>query len=176
MGFCYLAQLRCNGEASSLNLSLWRRRNFSMCLMWVQICARLPTLGNIYVPKCRVDLSFNSTVILDFFLFWNCKLQNHQKNLGLNCRQSTYLALKGYYIHTRNCSQFWSKFKTRKSQGSPLSCNSSQLKTWAHKCHSSGTGVIISPEETDICAICALLWVMRQTASNSMFTVATKLR
>ena len=27
--------------------------------------------SDIYVPKCWVDLSFNSRVILDFFLFWN---------------------------------------------------------------------------------------------------------
>ena len=33
-------------------------------------------------------------------------------------------------------SEVWS-FKTRKSQGSTLSCNSSQVSTWAHKCHYS---------------------------------------
>ena len=32
-------------------------------------------------------------------MFWNCKLQN----LGLNHHLSTYLALKGYYIHTKGC-------------------------------------------------------------------------
>ena len=26
------------------------------------------TMGDIYVPKCRIDLSFNSSVILDFLL------------------------------------------------------------------------------------------------------------
>ena len=82
-----------------------------------------------------VDLSFNSTKILDFFMFWNCKLQNRPKNLGLNCHWFTYLALKGYCIHTRDCSQFWSNFKTRKRQGLSLSCNTIQLSTWAHKCH-----------------------------------------
>ena len=30
--------------------------------------------GDIYVPKCWVDLSFNSRVILDIFLFCNWKL------------------------------------------------------------------------------------------------------
>ena len=55
----------------------------------------------------------------------------------LNYHVSTYLDLKGYYIHIRDCS--WSDpkiliFKTRKSQGLPLSWNSSQLSTWAHKC------------------------------------------
>ena len=39
------------------------------------------------------------------------------------------------FILFRDGSQFWSKFKTRKSQGLPLSCNSSQLSIWAHKCH-----------------------------------------
>ena len=51
--------------------------------------------SHIYVPNFWVDLSFNSRVILDFFLFWNCKLQN--------CRK--YFALK----NTRDCSWFWSK-------------------------------------------------------------------
>ena len=27
--------------------------------------------GDIYVPECWFDLSFDSRVILDFFLFWN---------------------------------------------------------------------------------------------------------
>ena len=50
-------------------------------------------MSHIYVPNFWVDLSFNSRVILNFFLFWNCKLQNSQK----------YLALK----NTRDCSQFF---------------------------------------------------------------------
>ena len=45
------------------------------------------------------------------------------------------------YLYTRDCSKFDSKFKTRKSQGILLSCNSSQLTIWAltiwaNKCHS----------------------------------------
>ena len=35
-------------------------------------------------------------------------------------------------------------FKTRKSQGLPLSQNSSQLITWAHKCHSLFLSSILS--------------------------------
>jgi hypothetical protein len=42
-------------------------------------------LRDIYLPRCWVDLSFNSRVILDFILFWNCKLRNCAKNVvGLN--------------------------------------------------------------------------------------------
>jgi hypothetical protein len=32
-------------------------------------------ISDIYVLKCWLDLSYNSSVILDFSLFWNCKLQ-----------------------------------------------------------------------------------------------------
>ena len=50
--------------------------------------------------QVMVDLSFSSRVILDFFLFWNCKLQNSPEHLGLNCH------LFGLYhiIHTKDCS------------------------------------------------------------------------
>jgi hypothetical protein len=37
-----------------------------------------------------------------FYLTWNGKLQNHLKIFGLNHHLSTYLALKGYYIHAKN--------------------------------------------------------------------------
>ena len=50
------------------------------------------------------------------------------KNVALNCHLS---------IH--RCSWFWSKnpqFQKRISQGLASSWNSSQLSTWAHKCHS----------------------------------------
>ena len=47
----------------------------------------------IFVPKCRIDLTFNSRVILDFFMLWKWKLQKCPKNLGLNCHQCTSLAL-----------------------------------------------------------------------------------
>ena len=40
-------------------------------------------------------------------------------------------------IHKRDCFWFQSKFNTWKSQGLFLSCNSSQLSTWAQKCHQS---------------------------------------
>ena len=35
--------------------------------LWIGAASK----SDIYVPKCWVDLSFNSWVILDFFLFWN---------------------------------------------------------------------------------------------------------
>ena len=43
---------------------------------------------DIYVLKYWVNLSFNSRLISDFFLFWNCKLQNCPKNLELKCYPS----------------------------------------------------------------------------------------
>ena len=63
-------------------------------------------------------------------LFWNCKLQNHLKNLGLKHHLSICLALQGYYIPTWNCYRFRSKIRFRKSLGLSLS----QLKKWANKC------------------------------------------
>ena len=60
--------------------------------------------------------------ILDFFLFWFWKLQKCQKKLGLNHHLSTYFELKGYYIHSRDNSKFWSKTKTSKSRELLLSC------------------------------------------------------
>ena len=41
-------------------------------------------MSDIHVSKCWVDLSFNSSVILDFFLFWNqpffcIKIENNLK-------------------------------------------------------------------------------------------------
>ena len=80
---------------------------------------------------------------VDFFLFWNWKLQNRPKDLGLNCY---YLLIwpfkKDYCIHNRNSSRFIYKnaqfqYK-KKNQELPLSWNSNQLCTWAHKCHLKG--------------------------------------
>ena len=99
-------------------------------LVVISFCELSTYYGDIYVSRCS-----NSRVILDFSMFWNCKLQNHPNFLGLNCHLSTYLALKSYYIHKLDCSQFRSKFETRKNWGLPCSCNSSQLSTWARKCH-----------------------------------------
>ena len=63
--------------------------------------------------------------------YWRLFLALKSQTSGLSekfmCHPSTYLALKGYCIHTRDCFQFRSKFKTRKSLG--------LLSTWAHKCH-----------------------------------------
>ena len=73
-------------------------------------------------------MSFNSRIILDFFLFWNCKLHNRPKNLRLKCQLFTYLTWKGLYIHARDCSRF--RFKNAQFQNKKLS----QLTTWAHKC------------------------------------------
>ena len=44
------------------------------------------------------------------------------------------MALKGYYIHIRYCSQFQFKFKTRKIQGYP-SVLAQVNSAWAHKYH-----------------------------------------
>ena len=68
--------------------------------------------------KCWVDLSFNSRIILNFFLFWNYKLQNRPKDLGLNGHLSNYLA-------------FFS-FKTRKVKDYP----------WVHPQDNSALGQI----------------------------------
>ena len=95
--------------------------------------------GDTYVLKSWVD----SRIILDFFLFWNCKLQNGPKKFRiklLSIYLSTYLALKGYYIHTRDCSRFWSKntqFQKKRKSRITLKLKPSQLGPWAHKCHSS---------------------------------------
>ena len=46
--------------------------NFKQNLKGSQVSSRAPFpthQSDIYVPKCRVDLSFNSKVILDLFLF-----------------------------------------------------------------------------------------------------------
>ena len=64
--------------------------------------------SDIYVPMWWVDLSFNSRVILDSFLFPNCKLQNHPKNLWLNCHliwHSTYYSYQRLFsIWIQKCS------------------------------------------------------------------------
>ena len=52
--------------------------------------------------------------------------------------QKCSVKLSSIYSYLR-CSWFWSKnpqFQKRKSQGLASSWNSSQLSTWAHKCHS----------------------------------------
>ena len=55
------------------------------------------TLSDIYVPKCWVDLKFKSRIILDFFLFWNSKLQKCPKNWG----EIVYLfGPKSYYKYS----------------------------------------------------------------------------
>ena len=66
------------------------------------------SFSDIYVPKCWVDLIFNTRVILDLFLFWNCKLQNCPENLESN-----------HHLSSRK----------------KLSYNSSQHSIWAHKFH-----------------------------------------
>ena len=88
-----------------------------------------------YMPKWWVDLSFNSRVILEYIFFLRSKLEIRPKNLGLNLSSMYLLIWPSRLLYSWDCSQFWSKFKTRKSPGLPLSYNSSQLSTWAHKCH-----------------------------------------
>ena len=49
---------------------------------------------DIYVPKCWVDLSWNSRVILAFFLFWFSKLQNLLEKMWFNNHPSDFLAFE----------------------------------------------------------------------------------
>ena len=63
--------------------------------------------SDIDVPKCCDDLSFNSRVILDFFLFWNCNFENCLKHLGLNYHLPTYLTLKGHYRTRAIITRSW---------------------------------------------------------------------
>ena len=68
----------------------------------------------IVTSICQHDVltRVNSKVILDFFLFYFVSFRTVHNNLGLNHHQSTYLALKGSYIHFRDCSNFWSHCHT----------------------------------------------------------------
>ena len=66
--------------------------------------------------------------ILEFFDFGS--FRNVKKNLGLNHHLSTYLELKGYYVHFRDHSKFWSKIKTNKSQGLLLGCTQVNSSSW----------------------------------------------
>jgi hypothetical protein len=78
----------------SVNVSLRSEKRISVS--WRGHIVNGVPIGDIYEPKCCVDLSFNSRLILDFFLFWSCKLQNSQKHLGLINQIFT--------IHAKNCS------------------------------------------------------------------------
>ena len=91
--------------------------------------------SDIYVPMWWVDLSFNSRVILDTFLFPNWKLQNHPKNLWLNCHLIWYSTCFKYYSYQRLFSiwiQKCSVSKQEKNQGLPLSWNSNQVNSTQH--------------------------------------------
>ena len=58
----------------------------------------IPDNGDIYVPKCWVDLSFSSKVILNFSYLETANFRTLQKNKGyIFIYLSAYLALKGYY-------------------------------------------------------------------------------
>ena len=52
------------------------------CKKYVGGCCKLSI--DIYVPKCWVDLSFNSRVIFDFFLFWKWEFLDQIKNNSLS--------------------------------------------------------------------------------------------
>ena len=90
-------------------------------------------MSDIYVLSC-VEFQLKGNPQL--FCFETADFRTVQKNLRLDCHLSTYLVLKLYYIHTRDCSQFQCKFKTRKSRGLPLSCSTStqqlgtQMSVW----------------------------------------------
>ena len=63
---------------------------------------------SMYVPKFWVD----------FFLF--LKLQTSEPSEIFSVKSSSICHLKkGYYIHTRGCSQFWSKMLGFKTRGCP---------------------------------------------------------
>ena len=94
-------------------------------------CRRSKFQSDIYVPMCWIDLSFNSRVILDFFLFWNYKLQNAPKKFRI--KLSTYLASKGFILEI--VLDFDPKILSFKKRESHPQINSAL--EWAHKCHSS---------------------------------------
>ena len=99
-------------------------------------CKRLIILRAWVTFMCWAVLSFNSRVTLNFFVLKLPTSELSKKNLRLDCHLSTYLVFKLYCIHTRDCSQFQCKFKTRKSRGLPLSCSTStqqlgtQMSVW----------------------------------------------
>ena len=99
----------------------WRKQAYT----WTKV--RAPVLSSntyhISLVKSSVKFTCPSTELTWVSTWGNCKLQDSPKNLGLNCHLSTYLPFFTiyYYFHTRDCSQFQSKFKIRQSQGLPLS-------------------------------------------------------
>ena len=93
--------------------------NGIFCIFWLQ--------SKVLPPKKH---NKNTAIIFDFFLFCFWKLLKCPKHLGLNHHLSTYLNLKGYYIHSRDRSKFWSKMKTRKSQGLLVSCTQVNSSNW----------------------------------------------
>ena len=74
-------------------------------------------------------LEYNSAVSLTFSCFDFGSFRNVKK-MGLNHHLSTYFELKGYYIHSRDNSKFWSKTKTSKSRELLLSCTQVNSSSW----------------------------------------------
>ena len=103
---------------------------------WVEKINNSQSMSDIYVLKCWVVLSFNSRVTLNFFLFWNCRLQNLtvQKNLRLDCHLSTYLfGLKTTIFTLEIVLNFNANLKQEKVEDCPWVVTF-QLNNWAHKC------------------------------------------
>ena len=74
-----------------------------------KFCSRLRGCNFLQCQSSEIG-PHRIVTILDFLLFWNCKLQNRPKNLGLSPQLSTYLfGIQSYYIHTSYCSWFWSQ-------------------------------------------------------------------
>ena len=68
--------------------------------------------GDTYVPKCWVDLSYNSRIVLDFFLFW-------------------------IWIEIKNKLLYENSYIFSRKRITQLRGNSTQLNTWANNCHPS---------------------------------------
>ena len=91
--------------------------------------------SNQFLPWFRVTfngLCWNSRVVLEFSLFWNCNLKNHLKHLGLIDHPSsiyvlTYLTLKVTVFILEIVLDFDPKRII-------LELNSRQLRKWANKC------------------------------------------
>ena len=86
--------------------------------------------SDIYEPMWWIDSSLNSRVILDSFLFPNCKLQNPPKNYGWIVILFGVLLI----IHTKDCSLFGSKHahfqKRKKNEDCPRV--ETQIKSTQH--------------------------------------------
>ena len=86
----YLSKLDANFEKSKTQAAIQLLNLFQVWQLPVRMMSRL---------------EYNSSVILDIFLFWFWKLQKSPNKLGLNHHLSTY-------IHSKHCSKFWVELKS----------------------------------------------------------------